>query len=171
MALKVRMPQFGRMLREARLDRGLGQKDVAKKTGFTLAYVSEIELGKRIIRRGTADRFIRAYRLPRRPTIAAWLEERCRQDQILGRVQGELTFMQHCRRRRIELGLGQLLVKRAARIELANREAGKLLPPGPKKARALLRVLRLPLRLVALAEAERIAHRKALFLPAESAEG
>jgi transcriptional regulator with XRE-family HTH domain len=165
MALKQRMPEFGRMLREARLDRDLTCKDMARIIGCTPQFASETELGKRIIRRVYAERFIRAYRLPRRAALSAWLDERCRRDRVLGRVRGPLTFMQHCRRRRIELGIGTADVQRALHLSsLTMLEDGTRPPPSRKKAMALLRFLKLPARLWKLARQERIAHRKALFL-------
>lgn len=56
---------------------------MGKLMGFTPQFVSETELGKRIIKRANLERFIRAYRLPRRAAIAAWLKERCCRDRVL----------------------------------------------------------------------------------------
>src|SRR3990172_10500779 len=152
MALQTRMPEFGRMLREARLDRDLTIREMGKLIGCTPQFVSETELGKRIIKRAYADRFVRAYRLPRGAALSAWLGERCRRDRILGRVRGPLTFMQHCRRRRIELGLSQPAVSKAVGIGNLNPfEHGTRLPSSRDKALALLRFLKLPVGLWRLA--------------------
>jgi transcriptional regulator with XRE-family HTH domain len=170
------MPAFALRLRDARLSTGRTLRGLSKVTGFSPQFLSEVELGKRLVSRPTLDRLLGAYLLERahqvdRPAIVrGWLEERCRQDRVLGRALGALTFMQHCRRRRIERGLSMAAVERRAGVStLGMREHGRRLPPRRAAALRLLRVLRLPPEFVRLAEQERVQHRRRLFLPAGAA--
>jgi len=163
-----RLPEFGRLLRRARLELGRSLTEMGAELQRTPSYVSETERGKRQIRRAVAERFIRVYRLHAPSALAFWLIERCRHDRVLKNAREPLTFMQHCRRRRLELGLSSTDVARRADVgSLLMREHGDRLPPKDAAARRLLAVLELPASLAALAARERVIQRKAIFLPTD----
>ena len=59
----MKVTPFGKFLRKLRIDRGVILKTMAETLGFSSAYLSALELGKKNVPEGLTDKIIEAYEL------------------------------------------------------------------------------------------------------------